>query len=400
MSPRMKVRLIQAVNLGVNTILAIGRKVLWPGRQPENIRRVCIYRIGHIGDIVCALPAMQAIRQAYPQASLTLLTSPGTPGMPSAADVLGGAPWLDHLLIYYQQDLKTLESVVGLIRKLRAEKFDIWIELPNGEATVKELLRNMAFARMAGAGWGEGWRLNTIRWNPRLQSDHLEFSNEVERLLSIVRETGVDTSEIAFPLPVTEAHAETVESIWKQHGLDVSRLVAMAPGAKRSTNRWPADRFVEVGRYLVRSHYQIVLIGGESDKDLCQWVMDEIGHGCTNLAGRTSLLESCQVLKQTKLLICNDSGVQHLAAAVGTPCISIFSARDFKGRWYPFGNQHQVLRKSVTCHPCFLETCPWDNLCLRLIEPTEVIEAIERQCAQSDHKVPFGQQRHVSLMAE
>jgi ADP-heptose:LPS heptosyltransferase len=156
-------------------------------------------------------------------------------------------------------------------------------------------------------------------------------------------------------------------------------LVAIAPGAKREPNRWPAERFAEVAAALCARGSAVVTLGGPGDATLCAQVASAAGVTGLNLAGRTSILESCEVLKRCRLLICNDSGVQHLAAAVGTPCVSIFSFRDFKGRWFPHGSRNVVLQKWVPCAVCLLESCPRDNLCLRLITSSEVIENASAQ---------------------
>ena len=119
----------------------------------------------------------------------------------------------------------------------------------------------------------------------------------------------------------------------------------MAPGAKRSLSLWPVERFVAVGQHLTTKGFRVVVLGGIADVSVCQAVAEGIAGETINLAGRTSLKESCEVLKRCSLLICNDSGVQHLASAVGTACISIFSAHDMPGKWHPYGPENVVLTK-------------------------------------------------------
>ena len=150
-------------------------------------------------------------------------------------------------------------------------------------------------------------------------------------------------------------------------------FVAIAPGAKRPTNRWPLDRFVQVGRHLVCERFRVLVIGGASDLEDCRAVTVGYRPGALNLAGQLSILESCELLKRCDLLICNDSGVQHLAAAVGTRCLSIFSFWQPRAKWWPYGSQHTVLNKWVECHTCFLDRCPYDNRCIKLIQAHEVI---------------------------
>ncbi len=360
------------------------RKCLWPGERPREARRVCIYRNGNIGDIVCALSAMYAIRQAYPNAHLTLLTSPGRRGLPGAAELLQGADWLDELFVYYLDDIATFRQRLKLVRRLRERACDIWIELPQEMAPFGTALRNMLAARLAGAGWGYGWGISTIRWAAKAQSEFLRFPNEVERLLAVVSASGIPFGEPVFPLPLSDLHRRTVDDLLSGNGLTGRPLVAIAPGAKRSTNRWPLDRFAEVGRHLASRGFGVVVMGGASDLDICREVTSAVGPLAVAIAGQCTLLESTELLKRCRLLICNDSGVQHLAAAVHTPCLSLFSFWQPRGKWWPYGSEHTVVQKWVECHTCLLDTCPHDNLCINLIETDEIIAMADQKLASTE----------------
>jgi ADP-heptose:LPS heptosyltransferase len=93
------------------------------------------------------------------------------------------------------------------------------------------------------------------------------------------------------------------------------------------------------------------------------------------------LRESGALLRQCDLLICVDSGPQHLAAAVGTRCVAIFSQRNQRRRWYPHGTQHLVLEGSVECHTCLLDSCPYDNRCIKQITVEQVLAAARTSLA-------------------
>jgi ADP-heptose:LPS heptosyltransferase len=365
-----------------NALLGLVRCCLWPRRRPAQACRVCVYRIGNLGDILCALPAMDAIRRAYPGARVTLVTSPGEAGMPGARELLAGAPWLDELFVYHSEDIQTLAQRLRLIRQLQRKEFDVWIELPSSLATVPVLLRNMLAARLSGAGWGYGWTVSTIRWAARAQAERGVFPNEVERLLQIVAKGGIRAASLQFPLPITEQHVAAVDRLLRNFISEGAPLAAIAPGAKRPANRWPLDRFVEVGQTLSRRGFHLLLLGGAGDAASCARIASQIGTHALNLAGRTSTLESCEALRRCAFVVCNDSGVQHMAAAVGTPCVSIFSAREMRGKWHPHGAQHVVLREDVPCRACYLDDCPRDNFCMRLIQVPDVLRAAERLNAQ------------------
>ncbi len=329
--------------------------------------------------MVCALPAIHAIRRAYPAAHLTLLTSPGVIGAPWAGELLEALKWLDEISVYHSEDVAGWRNLWRMARSMRARRFDVWIELPGALASFHTLVRNSLVARIAGARWAGGWRVATVRFAVRAQSEWLEFDDEVGRLLKILAELGINGDDAIFPLTLADHYRQRADDLLGPAALAGRRLVAIAPGAKRPTNRWPAERFVEVGRQLAARGFALVILGGPAERELCSRLESELGSGsAVNLAGRCSLPESCAVLSRCALLICNDSGVQHLAAAMGTRCLSLFAARDLGLRWRPHGPQHVVIRKWVPCHTCLLEVCPYDNRCIGLIAVDEVVSAADR----------------------
>ena len=319
---------------------------------------------------------MNAIRTAYPHARLTLLTSPAEGRFPGARELLVNSRLFDEVHVYLKSEVTGLRNRLVFLRSLRRRRFDMWIDLPQELAGPFSHLRNLLIARLVGVRWGYGWGfVTTIKLWVQAQSEFLTFPNEVEKLLAIVRKAGIQfDNEVEFPLNLGSDERNSIDRLLGKGAHD---LIAMAPGAKRDLSLWPIERFVRVGRYLASRGFKVVVLGGTADALVCRAVAEGIAGETLNLAGRTSLTESCEVLKRCSLLICNDSGVQHLASAVRTPCISIFSAHDMPGKWYPYGTENVVLRKWVECHTCYLQTCPYDNRCIKLIDAEAVIGAID-----------------------
>lgn len=357
----------------INGALAVLAAALWRGPRPDHATRVCLFRIGSIGDITCALPAMQAVRRAYPEATLTLLTSPGPVGRPGAADLHAGLPWIDEIILYHSPDIETFPQRWSLLRSLRERRFDVWVELPNNLSTISRQVRDMAFTRLLGVRWARGWQIGTLRHAAQAQSEYLEFPNEVERLLGIVESAGYPAGAGAYAISLPAPARCAVDDLLGTSG--GKTWVALAPAAKRSTNHWPLERFVEVARAIVGRGEAVVVLGGAGDRELCETLVRHIGAGAVSGAGRLSVLASCEVLRRSRFLIGVDSGVQHLAAAVGTPCISLFSFWQMFGKWRPHGARHRVLQKWVSCHTCLLNECPHENRCMTAITVPEVLDA-------------------------
>src|SRR5208283_4422231 len=143
-----------------------------------------------------------------------------------------------------------------------------------------------------------------------------------------------------FP-PFVSEPAEALRFLLHGEKSDRRPVVAIAPGARRPCNLWPTARFAAVCADLVGRGVAVFLIGSGEDYALCEQI--RCGSLATNLAGKLSLAESIDLLRRCDLLLCVDSGPQHLASAVGARCVAIFSQRNPRRRWYPHGDRHQVL---------------------------------------------------------
>jgi lipopolysaccharide heptosyltransferase II len=373
---RAQVGIAIALKRSANLALDLLRRCLWPRARPGAVRRVCIYRIGNIGDTACAIPAMCAIRRAWPDAHLTLVTSPGRRGMPGARELLERADWLDEICAYYTDQIVGLRAKLKWIAAMRRRQFDLWIELPAAAAPLRTLVRNMLVARVCGARWGYGWRYERLRLFARAQSELIEFPDEVTRLERLLDAAGFTAAAPPVSaLGIGRAQSSAIDGLLVRAA--GCPLIVLAPGAKAEPNRWPPESFIEVGRHLAERGTAVALVGGAGDANLCAAIADAIGPRSLNLAGRTTLAQTCELLRRASLVVCNDSGVQHLAALVGMPCVSIFSCRDFDGKWYPHGDTHAVLRPSIACHTCFLDRCPYDNRCIKLVSAASVIAVVE-----------------------
>jgi ADP-heptose:LPS heptosyltransferase len=357
----------------VNGALCALRMCLWHGRRPRHAKRVCIVRHFAIGDIAVAIPAIYAVREAYPDAQLTLLTAPTGFGRRGAEGwrILEGARWLDEIVVLSSDQLGSRMGLWSIVREFRHCRFDVWIELPDNDLDVFRLIRNMLFARACGPRWASGWQLASTPWAKQAQASFVSFPHEVDRLLTLVGSCGLAAGTAKFPIAIENRHRLKIDELIERKGLADRKLVVIAPGAKLSSHRWPEERFAEIGAILKDSNYSVPVLGGNDDRELCVRVAGKIGHPEWCLAGETSLLESCELLRRCALVICNDSGVQHLAALVAAPCLSLFAFTNLPRQWWPYGERSRVIQKWVPCYACFKEDCPNENLCLRLISVPE-----------------------------
>lgn len=382
---RFKSKLVLIFKYGINAVLSLLRVLLWFRSKPMNPQKICIHRVGQIGDILCAIPAMKAIRRAYPKAEITLLTSPGEEGNPGAAELLKGEKWIDHLHVYYSSELGSLCKIRSFAQKLKYERFDAWFQLPQDITTFKTELRNMFFAKVVGVKWAGGYHVNTLKFFVRDQAKHQKFIRESELQCRHLKDIGINSCNAGFELSIPDGEHIGAERLRNEFGIVEGIIMALAPGGKRPSNRWHVERFAEIGRRWIASGGQVVIIGGSADKDLGERIIEECGVRAANLCGKTTLLGAAGILKLSELLVTNDSGPMHLAASVCTLCVVVFSARDFPVKWYPVGKDHMVIRKDVPCSPCFMDVCSNNNLCMAEVQVDEIWDAVTRITKKERH---------------
>src|SRR5258708_54072 len=178
---QLKLAWIKAARVVARLLLSAFRVALFQSVRRRSsktaIRRILVYRIGNIGDILVTLPTLSAIRKKFPDAHIALLTSPGQPGAPGAEHILPMGEWYDELLVYFTPDVRSWQGRAGLLRRLREGKFDLFIELPNQQSRPRDEVRNMIVAKLAGCRHAVGFAV----------SQHALFLRE-QTLLPQVRE--------------------------------------------------------------------------------------------------------------------------------------------------------------------------------------------------------------------
>lgn len=380
---KFKMLFIRLIYVMLNKLIGTVRLLLFGFKKIDDLKpkRILIYRIGNIGDIVCAIPSFVAVRRYFPDSKMTLLTSSGQKGTAGASELLKDAWYIDVLKVYYQQDINSFSKKIRFVRGLKKDHYDLFIELPNDLAKLRVLMRDIIFAKLLGVKSALGFKVRTVRLFTKIQSMYLLTKKEVRSLLDILKENGVECNEIEFDFSISEEDKRVVNELLckeVEKKPDNGLIIGIHPGAKRQTNQWPIERFAELARQLREKYKALIIItGGSRDINKANFIRDAIGSKQVLLsAGKTTILQSAEILKKCSLLVGNDSGVVHLAAAVNTPAVVIHSSRDFPYKWYPYGSRNIVLRKNVDCEICYKEKCD-DLKCLKSTTVNEVLSSCE-----------------------
>jgi len=382
-----------ARDLLVETLRALAfRSLALPGDE-DSIRRILVFRVGNIGDIVAATPTLGAIRQRFSNSYISLLTSPGAQGAPGAQELIRPGTLVDSLMVYHKSDISTWGGRKRLLRRVRSERFDLFIELSNVLAPFRQVMQSMMLARLAGCRYAAGFQVCASRWFPRTQALHVPFERESDRLFKTLGRALDLRRNDSGRLPVSEADHAFVQELLQRNGVSTNdRIVVLHVGAKRAANRWFEDRYAAVAGWIqTQPGIRVVLTGAPSERESIDQVRLHMRTQPVIACGQLNLLQTAALLERACLYVGNDTGPMHMAAAMGTPAVAIFSARDFPRQWYPYGDEHIVLRRDVPCSPCFKDVCDRGLVCLDLIQIDDVLRAVQVQLSRGKPEPPNGQ---------
>ena len=345
------------------------------------VRRVLIYRLGSLGDTVIALPCFHLIARTFPEARRALLTNiPVHSTAPAAAAVLGSTG-LVHEYIKYPVGIRNPWHLARLVLTLRRYRADVLIYLaaPRGAAA---LTRDLRFFRLCGIRRIFGIPSGDLAENLTDPRTGL-LEAEASRLARTLRPLGnaLPEEQASWDLLLTSSEkAAAAESTRALAGVP---YIVCAPGCKAPANDWEDANWSALFHQLsIRlPGYGLILTGADSDR-LRNERLRTFWHGRSlNLCGN-SPREAAAMLTGAVLYVGPDSGPMHIAAAVGTPCVSIFSSRLALGKWFPNGSSlpaspHRVLYHRTDCSPCGLDVCIAEGKrCILSITPEMVCDTI------------------------
>jgi len=363
-----------------NIILNLIQKVLFCKHKSEFFN-ICIYRVANIGDTITAIPAMVKIRKKYPKAKITLLTSPGKETAIGASEVLENISWLDEIETYYEKDINSINNLFNFIKKERRKKYDLFIQLPVENITFKTALRNMVFAKLIGANKACGFYISTINLFVKAQAKYGNFSNDVVRLIDGLPWS--DAEPITFPIEIEDKDKVFVDNILNENFIyKRNKIMVISFSGKGEAKKWDNDRFSQIAKLWIEQKFgNVIIIGGKGEiKEANRIIAGLPNNMVINLCGKLSIKQSIWLLKKVSFLLTIDTGTAHMAAAMGTACIEVFSAFYLPGRWVAYGDKVTVIRMNLKCSPCMNKTCKFGVIarCMNAITVDEVWHRIER----------------------
>ncbi len=347
------------------------------------LERILIFRIGHLGDTVVALPALWAVREAFPNAHIALLSNADAqnPHYISPDKVLPSEGLIDEF-IKYPGNLSraaTIAAMTKLMARLRRGRFDAVVYLMPRSRSLAQIARDERFFRLAGIAKIFGVEhLKRTRLDEKIPVPTPTVEFEAIHLVKCLAADDLVSDENFRTEMLLSAAELAAARGWFESAATVdarNKIVAVAPGSKWASKVWPRQRFAEIVRRLINTFdVYPVIFGGTEDREVGDSLIASWNRGA-NSAGDLSVRESAALLHDCSLYLGNDTGTMHLAAAVGTPCVAVFAAIDWVGKWTPFGDNNRVFRKSVECEGCHSPVCHNNHKCLDLVTIDEVYAA-------------------------
>ena len=353
--------------------------------EPSPPRRVLVFRLGHLGDTIAALPSLWAVREHFAGAHITMLAEQRVdrPYVP-ITEVLENTGLVDTF-VFLPRDAsrgvwRRAADAVRLLIKLRRARYDALVYLAPSRRTRGQVRRDRRCCRFAGIRQIFGMEGFTVLPGEPTGAGLPTVPHEADLLLRRLAASGVPVPEPGrgcMDLRLGEGEKQRVEQ-WRQSlGGDGGRpWVAVGPGSKMPAKVWPGERHAAVISALIARHdIWPVVFGGKADQALGAALIDQWGRGY-NAAGALGIRAAAAALSPCRLYLGNDTGTTHLAAAVGVPCVAVYSSRDLPGLWYPYGPRHRVFRTTIDCEGCYLEQCIDRRMeCILRIDAEAVLDA-------------------------
>ena len=332
---------------------------------------ILIIKPSSLGDVVQALPVLKLLRRKYPHARIDWLVND------ALADILLDNPYLHTVHRWDRASwrqprrfVRAFRNAASVVRRLRQTDYDVVIDLQG-------LLRSALLAFLSGGKTVIGFA-NSREMAPMFYRERVAIPTEnmhsVDRYVLAVG--GDVTHEIEFPMGLPRKDERSTEALLDRMGYDNGKpLVIFAPAARWPTKRWPAQNFAALAEGLVKKQgAEVGFVGSPGDAVLARRIVSLSRCRMMDFSARTTLKQLACLLREADVVVGNDSGPIHVAAALGTPVIGLYGPTS-PLKTGPYGRTHTVLTSGLRCSPCFSRTCSISAECMRAISVESVFEA-------------------------
>lgn len=323
-----------------------------------------------VGDMVMAQSLFIDIKRREPQSQIDVLAPAWTAAlidrMPEVTELIAGN---------FNHGKLSLGDRINLGKNLRDKGYTNTILLPNSlkSALVPAVAKIPTRTGFIGEQrWGF---LNDIR-----KLDKQAIPMTVQRFVALGLDKSAEARPIeSIPVPQLVVDAVSASRVLDSNNLTLDKKVlVLCPGAEFGPSKqWPVTHYAEVAKEHLANGWQVWLLGSDKDRAVCQELDEITGHQTVVLAGKTSLPQAVDLMSFASLVVANDSGLMHIAAALQKPLIAVYGSTD-PGHTPPLSQNHAIARLNLDCSPCFKRECPLGHLdCLRDLSPSKILSLAE-----------------------
>lgn len=305
-------------------------------------RKILVLRALQLGDLLCAVPALRALRACFPPAQIALI------GLPWARAFVARFPHLLDELIEFPgcpglpERRPQFDAIPAFLQAVQAKQADLALQIHGSGSIVNPLIEMFAASLSAGYCTQSDYCPDKERY-----LSYPEGIPEIRRHLRLMEFLGVPLQGEHLEFPLYASDREEYGRLAEQHGLRKRAYVCVHPGSRSPQRRWPIADFADIAAALAARGARIVITGSAAERELCARLAALLGPNCIDLAGRTSLGALAVLLQHACITVCNDTGISHIAAALGAPSVVLFTGSEIE-RWAPL---NRSLHRAVPVLP-------------------------------------------------
>ncbi|OGW05814.1 MAG: lipopolysaccharide heptosyltransferase II [Nitrospinae bacterium RIFCSPLOWO2_02_FULL_39_110] len=341
----------------------------------KKIKKILIRCPNWIGDVMLSLPAISVVREVFPSINISALIKS------SLSPLIEGNPDINEIISFSPETMSVYERL-KFYRGLKDKNFDSAILLTNSFESALSVYLGGIKNRI---GYNSDMRRIFLTESIPVPSRKYPRVHQADFYLTLIKAISEARSQkpearsknVSFYIP--EDIQNSIDKFWEEKGLSIkSPVIGMNIGAfYGSAKRWLPERFAEVGDTIYEKlRGEVIIFGSQEEKAVENEIRGKMRYNPISMVGKTTMKSLAAMIKRCHLFITNDSGPMHIAAAVGTPIVAIFGSTD-PSETSPLCSNYKIVRKPVDCSPCWKRECPTDHKCMKLIEVSDVMDAVK-----------------------
>lgn len=340
----------------------------------DNPKRILVVKLTAIGDVLMATPVAKALRQAFPNSYIAWAVEK------KAADVVIGNPYLDEVIVWQRsvpgsipcRAAHFVKSAWQLGKTLRSKRFDVCVDLQG-------LIRSAFVCVLSGArrrvGFADGDEGSVLFYHEKYDPGSSDL-NAQQRNLDILRVLGVESTDTAMYMPISDSDRSFAAEFFRNSGLEDGKVVAFCPATTWANKHWVPEGWAKVADLLWdRYHVKSLILGAKADIPLANTIAEKARSKPVISAGQTTLKQAGAIMERSVAVIGVDTGLLHMAVALDRPTVGLFGA----SAWRCFLKKPNFVwvAKEFPCSPCQRHPICKDVDCMRAITPEDVLGAVK-----------------------